>query len=332
MSVETMKTTLKSWDVFGYSWFLDKFWPTVAQTGVGDPSEAELVENARRMQQLYDPKFRYPDWSIEMLERGQLSENMRRTVVYHLTSDDIALVQEVAREREPCNIAMCRHYNEQGLEAAFGYRRGAYGKSTSTRLMPNIAIFCRTPIRAPMGGDQVNINVINLIGYAFDSGEQPDSRYFFENSTIPPEKWQELVDRMSQMWRFAFECGRRHGLTSLFITNVGGGAFSTLLNNNRATCYDKLKAESLPRVRDLYPDIQVHPLPRIPHWAFTAEARRQLDNSLLVNAWDPWSMVGNGNAADNSLDGFFGRSTAMALLCWPHTNPHMRYEGIASVR
>lgn len=28
---------------------------------------------------------------------------------------------------------------------------------------------------------------------------------------------------------------------------------------------------------------------------------------LLVNAWDPWSMVGNGNAGDNSLDGFFGR-------------------------
>lgn len=28
---------------------------------------------------------------------------------------------------------------------------------------------------------------------------------------------------------------------------------------------------------------------------------------LLVNAWDPWSMVGNGNAGDNSLDGFYGR-------------------------
>ena len=26
-----------------------------------------------------------------------------------------------------------------------------------------------------------------------------------------------------------------------------------------------------------------------------------------MNAWDPWSMVGNGNAGDNSLDGFFGR-------------------------
>merc|ERR1712039_724173 len=52
------------------------------------------------------------------------------------------------------------------------------------------------------------------------------------------------------------------------------------------------------------------------------EAEGILEDSLLVNAWDPWSMVGNGNAADNSLDGYFGRCTAMALLCWPKKCPH----------
>lgn len=26
------------------------------------------------------------------------------------------------------------------------------------------------------------------------------------------------------------------------------------------------------------------------------------------------------------LDGFFGRSTAMAVLCWPDTNPYLQLE------
>ena len=47
--------------------------------------------------------------------------------------------------------------------------------------------------------------------------------------------------------------------------------------------------------------------------------------TLFVNAWDPWSFVGNGNARDASLDGHMGRCTMMALLCWPKTNPSLTY-------
>jgi len=42
----------------------------------------------------------------------------------------------------------------------------------------------------------------------------------------------------------------------------------------------------------------------------------------------PWSMTGNGNKSDRSLDGYWGRSTAIAPLCWPITNPEIRYEAI----
>ena len=48
-----------------------------------------------------------------------------------------------------------------------------------------------------------------------------------------------------------------------------------------------------------------------------------MDQILYVNEWDPWSIVGNGNAGDNSLDGFWGRS-AMSVLCWPQTTPHIK--------
>lgn len=58
---------------------------------------------------------------------------------------------------------------------------------------------------------------------------------------------------------------------------------------------------------------------------FPAQCLPKMDvaNTLVVNAWDPLSLVGNGNACDNSLDGWIGRHTASALLCFPPTNPNI---------
>ena len=72
--------------------------------------------------------------------------------------------------------------------------------------------------------------------------------------------------------------------------------------------------------------IQSYKYGRIPEMVFKdSKLAGPLDNVLFVNAWDPWSIVGNGNASDPSLDGYFGRSTAMSLLCWPLTNPYIQY-------
>lgn len=53
--------------------------------------------------------------------------------------------------------------------------------------------------------------------------------------------------------------------------------------------------------------------------------RASLAESLVVNAWDPHSICGNGNAVDRSLDGYVGRHTAVAVLTWPVVNTRMRY-------
>ena len=43
------------------------------------------------------------------------------------------------------------------------------------------------------------------------------------------------------------------------------------------------------------------------------------EDDLMLNAWDPHSLLGNGLSADNSLDGFYGRNSLIhfqhALLC-----------------
>lgn len=266
-----------------------------------------------------------------MLSSGDLEPFARTAVIYHTDADDIEDVKAVAWEREPVNIEMHRHYDQAKMKELFGYALGAYSRSTKTKLMPNIAIYCQTPIFSSRGA-MAHAHVINVIGYAFDTPDQPDYQYFFPTKYGFPlkyffprnaEKWTELVQRMSQMWTFVYECARRRKLRRVFLADVGGGAFSVELNRSRSTRYEKLKDESLTPVQRKYPDIITEKLPRVPDGLFE---RNQFEDSLCVNAWDPWSMVGNGNKADESLDGWFGRSTAMTVLCWPHTNPLLTYQ------
>jgi len=284
------------------------------------------VAAAEAIYSVYQQGFAFPSWSVEMLKSGELDDYARSVTVYYRSGDDVEDVKRMATEREPVNIAMGRRYNEHQLQQHFGYSRGAYQRSTETHLMPNIAIYCRTPIRGT-GAQKARVHVINVVGYAFDSTSQPDYKYFFPLAANS-DKWHELVDRMQQVWRFAFECARRKSLKRVFLADVGGGAFSTYLER-ASPGYAALKRASLPPVMEEYKDIvEVRQLPRIPDWVFSEEGQRLLEDSLLMNAWDPWSMVGNGNAADNSLDGFWGRCTAMAVLCWPKTNTQMQWESV----
>lgn len=265
-----------------------------------------------------------------MLGKGQLERYAKTTVMYHLDEDDLDKVSRMLHEREPANVGMVRCYDEDEFEKFFGHRHGAYGSSTKSSLMPNIAIFCTTPMKLA-SGEQVDVNVINVVGYALDSNDQPDWKYFMPLHRNRA-KWDELVRRMQRMWRYIFECAKRHKFKRVYLADVGGGAFSTGLDLHEKTCYQRLKEESLPPVQQEYAElVESHQLQRIPDWCFTEEAKPLLSSSLLVNAWDPWSFVGNANRGDNSLDGFFGRCTAMGLLCWPRTNPYLQREPVKAL-
>jgi len=294
-----------------------------------EPNWEELAKMAEDLRGTYKDGFAFPPWSIEMLRNGQLL--CGATVVYYREGDSLEEVKAIAAQREPCNIMMRRPYSLDRLERLLGHRTGGYSMSTKEKLQPNIAIFCRTPIRSNPGPQaQIEtVNVINVIGYAFDAPNQPDWQYFLPLAE-GDAKWKELVARFSQMWRFIFECAERRGYKRIYLADVGGGAFSEGLNKH-GPGYLKLKDASLNPIKEEYKDrFLVEQLPRIPDFAFQSDNKAILEESLLVNAWDPWSMVGNGNFKDNSLDGFFGRCTAMAVLCWPKTNPCMKWEAVKS--
>ena len=55
------------------------------------------------------------------------------------------------------------------------------------------------------------------------------------------------------------------------------------------------------------------------------EIKDNLDNTFFVNAWDCWSLPGNGNKADGSLDGRIGSRTNIAFAGTTLTNPFMEF-------
>jgi len=48
-----------------------------------------------------------------------------------------------------------------------------------------------------------------------------------------------------------------------------------------------------------------------------------LNDALFINAWDCWSVPGNGNNQDNSLDGFIGGNTQIGINGTSLTNPYL---------
>ena len=116
-----------------------------------------------------------------------------KTVVYYDRSDSLSDVQRLVREREPVNIAMQRHYDAEELEAAFGYREGAYARlSLKDKRCSNIAILCRATVRC--SHEYKNVWILNLIGVALDHPEQPDFQYFRTRPLV------DLVNAYTNIW------------------------------------------------------------------------------------------------------------------------------------
>eukprot|EP00439_Symbiodinium_sp_Y106_P054636 s1209_g7.t1 len=218
------------------------------------------------------------DWVLQSLSKGMLQDYARtaaqcsavegegmRTKLPNSGSwlEDKASVEQMVRQREPCNIGMERRYDPDVLEAKFGYRFGAYASSTKEKLMPNIAIYCRTPLY--VGGVSVDVHVINSVPYFFDAASEPDYQYFFP---MEDAKWAELVLRMKRLWSIIFECARQLSLKVIFLPDLSGSASSKLLAAPRD--FARLREESLPAVHALYAEVDLRPMPEL-SWIFSDE-------------------------------------------------------------
>jgi hypothetical protein len=201
----------------------------------------------------------------------------------------------------------------------------------------------------------VDIHVLNSIGYAFDSKSQPDYKYFIG----PDHKIKnpaELCNAYSLVFNKIFVCALDKKLETIIMPMIGLGAFSgnysaelesiwldallaslalysgtiasldcvikeiSLMGipNENHTFYKKFCAI----INKILPTIKTKSYTYIPV-IMQIKTATQLNKVLFVNAWDMFSFVGNGNYLDCSLDGNFGRRTALAVLCWPLTNKYL---------
>ena len=265
-------------------------------------------------------------------------------------------------------------YDTSKLKTEFGWETGAYGKSTVNELYPNIGIYCHASAIKPKSDSntdknpeytvttndtEVNVHVMNLVGYAFDNAEQPDYKFFKtkyckseNNDVLVPKddghkvKFKtDLIARYRKIWlKACYICKYKH-LNILFIYGVGNVNFSRLLPgewSGESNFYNEIflpafgpktsVEEGSPykfcndnRINvENFEFVAFNPvsLNNIPAVLF-GNKMNTLNDILFINAWDPWSIIGNGNFADNSLDGYWGRSSNLSVLGWPMTNPEL---------
>ena len=315
-----------------------------------DNLEQELKKpvgsNAEELYQIYNPNFRPPVWSIKSCENKDLSET---TKIYCDEGADKDEVIRLAREREPVNMVMDRHYDENSLQKNFGYKTSAYQNiySESRKTPANIAVYTKTPVK--WGEKETTANVINVIAPALDSKKQPDYKIFFDtkNNTDIFRKYL-YAQHMESVFNKIFQAAVDNNNKEIILSGFGLGFFSSLCGEVAAqdgyktglkNSLKKFESNLLKRgikisynsyeANDTFPDGIIRSLTKnlrgekiiggIDEIVF----KQNDENRLYVNAWDPHSFVGNGNEGDNSLDGWWGRMTAMGFLCSPLTNQHL---------
>jgi hypothetical protein len=275
--------------------------------------------SAKTVRRLYIAPYAFPAWVLD--PSTWPTHRFKETCVYYHSTDSQTDVETIMAEREPCNIGMERNYDQEGLFRAFGYREGGYSRISR----PNVAVYCHASIKLPEG--MKHAHVINLIGLAFDTPEQPDFQHYSKKPL------HDIVAAYARMWKLALAAAVDHpAIKTIQIYNVGGGAFAgpyypqfnqTIFEPAFAHVHAGFEKRGITITGY---DWTTHRFTGgfIPDCLSTAD----LDTTLFVNAWDPWSLIGNGNERDQSLDGYWGRISNMAVLGWKHTNPHLQYVAV----
>jgi len=270
------------------------------------------IQLATKLLDTYDPHCAFPTWVFDPVHFDTF--HWDSTLVFYPCSANMDVVVRLATEREPVNMTMVRLYDQTKMNTHFGFTTGYYGAyfKKHGKLAPNIAVYVYTPIR--LKSTYTHIHLLNLIGLAFDHHDQPDNQYYLSKHI------SEIYEHYMQMWMYAGICATRLALKRVRVFKVGGGEFSPP-NIHFGLC---IHHPCLRQLRKLFPNIQFdYDLDfRIPNDLQTYD---DFEHTLFINACDPWSIMGNGHNGDTSLDGIWGRISAVAVLSTPLVNKHIQY-------
>ena len=277
------------------------------------------------MDKYYYPRYAPQKW-VDDIDFHRYASRSR---VYVDPNCDVDFVRDVIKYREPVNIAGKQLFDTQYLYSQHGYAVSAYTTiyRETGNIAPNIGVYTYTPIL--YDNKFVDAHIYNAIGYAFDSREQPDYIYF---SGINFDK-QELIARYIRIFEKVVACARYESLPCILWSMVGCGHFSELYPDGQARFISDIFTPAFMNTinkyntefemiimgsGEIFPGVMDTNI-RFPMVIEKIDTR----TTLIVNAWDPHSIPGNGNGGDRSLDGDVGNCTAIGKLGWGITNTRL---------
>lgn len=311
-------------------------------------SQSSLVPSIARLYACYQPVYRPPLWVGQSEFQDAVWKYASRAKVYYPDTAALSEVKKLATHREPTNLGGCKLYDRENLLSQYGYSESPYKIGS-----PNIAIFCRTPVLTTrvISPDRVKYaNILSAIAPALDTQEQPDYQYLAGDPRQPKRNYK-YAQMMAVAFRHIRVCFLEGGFRRLVMTGLGMGNFKYYAEELDIDAEHIFRECLFRGLGDLFT-----PATGKEMWLnctrtvvlrehIPAELRSQivlkaldiqtlldnlkqteLDETLIINAWDPFSMAGNGNAGDISLDGYIGRISAIGVLCWPITNPQILWQ------
>lgn len=315
----------------------------------GVSSSVNIKQNAIKLADCYDDNlYKFPLWVLDDLYMTMHEEFAKQTIVFydHVDEKRFEDVQKMAYQREPVNIGMVIHHDVAKLNKHFKYKESYYKEyyKKYNIIAPNIAIYCETPA-VPYSKTNVTekidtkemkiVRILNVVGYGFDSSAQPDFNYFNEKA----KKESNLKKHMKLIFDKILACIKKFKTTKpikwMHLPGFGTGAFAGsnpyVLNVFQELCdifIPFFESEGVEVDRgNIFTNGSFggNTLRLYDTWKAHDNSDLPLESRLYINAWDPHSILGNGNFNDASLDGYFGRSTAISVLGWSETNPYMKY-------
>ena len=327
------------------------------------PEDLDAIEDMKVLRESYGyyggVRTWFPEWAIQKVI-DNWDKLMKHTLVFYSTNDENKnLVTEVVEHREPVNIGMDTYFNKKKIGDHFGPTQSFYTTHYDlwNTLAPNIAVYTPTYVDYK-GNTNTFIHVLNSVGYAFDDPRQPDYKYFIGKKDIYKDITEHLVERYEAVFRLMVACAKYKGLSKIVVSLVGADSFAKFYQSKEKRTGER-PADLFQRTVWAPAFIQVHKetLESNPEikWMFMGAAGStalrivqeykpignlgwfpdlfehpwvDLRITLFINAWDPHSVQGNGNEADESLDGKMGRITNIAVNGTARTNKYLEYIGV----
>ena len=203
------------------------------------------LQNAINLRSIYYPGYEFPQWVID--PNLWNSWKFKETIVFYEKEYNIADINKLVIQREPVNIAMKRHYDQEKMFRTFGWRTG------SNEIKPNIAIYCNAHIYYKWQNVILdNVHVINLIGFSLERG-QPDRKIFVDSNG--KLNYDMLIASYNKMWQKLVACAKilknSGKIKSVRIFAAGAAAFAGGFFSESTFIKNILTPSFLPCFRDL---------------------------------------------------------------------------------